>query len=97
VIATITSVFELLTFRVAGTDDVWLAAESRVQTESAYHQPGFLRRMVGRADDGRWLVIQMWASPDEAVAGSAAIASSAAGTDWSSLVTDLEIERFVGA
>jgi hypothetical protein len=90
-------VFDVIMMRLApGTDDAWLAAETRVQTEVAYHQPGFLRRMVGRHDDGRWMVIQMWDSPEHAASGARAIDASPAGSDWRALALDVSVEHFVG-
>lgn len=57
-------VIEILAFRLApGTDeDAFVAADSRVQTEFAYRQPGLLRRTTARADDGGWVVIDLWRS-----------------------------------
>ncbi len=57
-------VIELMRFRLAsGADeDRFLAADRRVQTEFAYHQPGLLRRTTARGHDGTWIVIDVWRS-----------------------------------
>ncbi|MGH9016153.1 MAG: hypothetical protein ACRDY1_00250 [Acidimicrobiales bacterium] len=57
-----------MTFRLAaGADEeAFLAADRRVQTEFAYHQPGLLRRTTGRGAGGTWIVIDLWRGPDDA-------------------------------
>ena len=44
-------VIEIMTFRLAvGVDEsMFRAVDERVQVEFAYHQPGFLRRTLGRS------------------------------------------------
>jgi hypothetical protein len=61
-------VIEIMTFRLRGAVDEaeFLAADRRVQTEFAYHQPGLLRRTTARGDDGEWVVIDLWRSEAEA-------------------------------
>jgi hypothetical protein len=56
------------TFRLkAGiTEDEFLAANERMQTEFVYLQPGFVRRTTARGKDGEWCVIGMWGSRDDA-------------------------------
>jgi hypothetical protein len=57
-------VIETMTFRLADTtgESAFLEADRRVQTEFAYHQPGLLRRTTARAEDGDWIVIDIWQS-----------------------------------
>jgi hypothetical protein len=62
------AMIEILTFRLApGADEAaFLAADRRVQTEYAYHQPGLLRRTTARSEDGTWVVIDLWHSAQDA-------------------------------
>lgn len=91
--------FELLTFRLApGVDEgTFRSVDERVQTEFAYHQPGILRRTLGRHDDGRWLALTIWADADAATAAERAFAASDLGAEFAALVTDVVVERFHGA
>lgn len=59
---------ELLVFSlVEGADEAaFLAADRRVQTEFAYHQPGLLRRTTARGKNDSWAVIDIWASEEAA-------------------------------
>jgi hypothetical protein len=61
-------VIETMIFRLAGTtgEAAFLEADRRVQTEFAYRQPGLLRRTTARADDGEWIVIDVWHSVADA-------------------------------
>lgn len=70
------AVIETMRFRlVAGADEAaFLTADARLQTEFAYQQPGLLRRTTARgegAQAGEWLVIDLWASAEEADACAA--------------------------
>jgi hypothetical protein len=62
------AVIEIVTFRLAGTTDeaAFLAADRRVQTEFAYHQPGLARRTTARGGGGDWIVIDLWATEADA-------------------------------
>ena len=64
---------ETMNFRLAPTttDADFLAADRRVQTEFGYHQPGLVRRTTAGADDGEWIVIDLWRSAAEADACAA--------------------------
>lgn len=90
--------FEILTFRLApGIDEAaFRAIDERVQTEFFYQQPGFLRRTLGRHDDGRWLALTIWADVDAATAADTAFAASDLGAEFTSLVTDAAVDRFRG-
>ena len=58
------------TFRLKDgvSEEDFLAANERMQTEFVYQQPGFVRRTTARTSDGEWLVIGMWSSRSEAAA-----------------------------
>lgn len=92
--------FEITTFRLApGVDEeVFRSLDERVQVEVAYHQPGLLRRSLGRHDDGRWLVLQVWATRDDAEAGRAALDASPFGARFLALLEpgSVVVERFDG-
>lgn len=90
--------FELATFRLApGVDDAaFRVIDERVQVEIAYHQPGFIRRSLGRHPDGRWLVVQVWAGREQAEAGQAVLDVSPIGLEFSSMLTDVVVDRFDG-
>jgi len=49
-----------MTFRLAGDDDGFEAADSRFQQEVAYRQPGLVRRTTAGAADGEWVVVTFW-------------------------------------
>ncbi len=91
--------FEIITFRLAqGVDEAtFRAADTRVQVEFAYHQPGFLRRTLGRQAD-RWLILQVWASGEAAEAASTAFDAAPVGAELMALidVSSLSVERFAG-
>ena len=57
-----------MTFRLKeGADEAaFLDADKRLQAEFAYQQPGLLRRTTARADDGEWIVVDVWGSNEEA-------------------------------
>lgn len=60
------------TFHLADgvSDEAFLEADRRVQTEFAPFQPGFIRRTTARAIDGEWLVETLWGTPDDAEAAA---------------------------
>jgi hypothetical protein len=62
------AVIEIMRFRLPpGADEAgFLAADRRVQEEFARHQPGLLRRTTARAQDGGWIVIDVWRSAADA-------------------------------
>jgi hypothetical protein len=61
-------VIEIMRFRLpAGADEAaFLTADRRVQQDFAYQQPGLLRRTTARAEDGGWIVIDLWRSAADA-------------------------------
>jgi hypothetical protein len=83
------AVIEIATFRLAGDDDSFLAADHRMQTKFAYQQPGCVRRTTARGNDGEWLVMTMWS--DDAAAQAAAAAAEqhpVAVAFWTTVVPD---------
>jgi hypothetical protein len=56
---------EVHTFRVDDAD-AFAAADAEFQQSVAYHRPGLLRRTTARADDGEWVVLAIWDSPERA-------------------------------
>ncbi len=91
--------FEILTFRLApGVDETtFRAIDARVQVEFAYQQPGFVRRTLGRHDDGRWLVITIWADSESGIAAQQAFEADDLGNEFAALLVDVVVERFHGA
>ena len=85
-----------MTFQLApGIDEsTFRAVDGRVQTEFAYHQPGLLRRTLGRRG-AQWLVLQVWASVE---AAQRAFDASPLGSEFMALVDSdsLSVERYEG-
>lgn len=67
-------IIEHHTFRLADgvSDEAFLAADRRVQTEFAPFRAGFVRRTTARGADGEWLVETLWGTPDDAEAAARA-------------------------
>jgi hypothetical protein len=84
------AVIETLTFRLtAGTDDAaFLAADRRLQTEFAYHQPGLVRRTTARSDDGEWFVVTLWSSGSDFDAAAATARSSPVVSEFAALLDE---------
>ena len=57
-----------MTFRLRtdAAEAEFLAADARVQTEFAYHQPGMVRRTTARGQDRDWVVVDLWRSAADA-------------------------------
>ncbi len=47
-------------------ETAFLQADRTLQEEFAYRQPGLLRRTTARAEDGTWIVIDVWRSTEDA-------------------------------
>ena len=62
------AVIEIMRFHLREEADglAFEAADRRLQTEFAYRQPGMLRRTVGRAPDGEWIVVDLWRTGEDA-------------------------------
>ncbi len=90
-------VIEIMTFRLRDQSDVdaFLAIDARVQTEVAYQCQGLLRRTIAR-DSDRWLVLQIWASPEACERGAGALASSALAEIFMAFVdpSTVSVDRF---
>ena len=70
------AVIETMTFRlVKGADEAaFLGVDKRLQTDFAYQQPGLVRRTTARGVDnraGEWVVIDLWATAEDADACAA--------------------------
>ena len=50
----------LFRLRAETSENDFLAADRRLQTDFAYRQPGLLRRTTARSNNGEWLVIDYW-------------------------------------
>jgi hypothetical protein len=59
---------EIMRFRLAPgvQEDDFRRADSALQQNFAYHQPGLIRRTTARDGDGNWIVIDLWRSDAEA-------------------------------
>jgi hypothetical protein len=59
-------------FRLADgvSEERFLAADRRVQTEYSYFRAGFVRRTTARGAGGEWLVETLWGTPDDAEAAA---------------------------
>jgi hypothetical protein len=91
-------VFEILTFRLApGVDEAsFRSLDERLQMGFFYHQPGFVRRTLGRHDDGRWLVLTVWAVDGAAADAQRAFDDSDLGAAFAALMIDVHVDRFRG-
>ena len=61
-------IIETLVFRlVEGADEAaFVDADTRLQTDFAYQQPGLVRRTTARNAAGEWLVVDFWATAADA-------------------------------
>lgn len=84
------TVVEIITLRLGdGVEDTqFLAANQRVESEHVVRQPGFVSRQTARGDDGEWLVIVHWTSPDAADASMATFTSAPATQDFMASIDD---------
>ena len=89
-------VLEICTFTVIGEQDAMRAADARMQTDFAYQQPGLRRRTTARDEDGRWCVVSLWSTPDDAVAAEEAAETNKVAQDfWSRVDADsVSVQRF---
>ena len=80
-------VIDLEIFRLAdGVDeDTFLAVDRAMQQEFVPNLDGFVRRTTALADDGRWLVVTLWFSAEQAVAPP---------DEFTALIADVERSRF---
>jgi hypothetical protein len=91
-------VIEILRFAlVEGADEVaFLEADKLVQVEFAYQQPGLLRRTTARADDGTWVVVDLWQSAEQAEACNERWGADAVTAAFMSFVAEgsVTVERY---
>ena len=92
------AVLEVCTFTLTGSadDDAMRAADARMQTDFAYQQRGLARRTTARDSAGRWCVVTLWQSYDDATAAeSAARTDAVAQAFWSLVDSDsISVQRF---
>ena len=88
----------ITTFRLRPDTDVdaFLALDTRVQTELAYHEAGLVRRTTARSTGGTWLVIEIWRSEEDAAASASDRADSPLHGEYRSMIDGqtLESDRF---
>ena len=91
-------VIEMMTFRLLeGADEEgFRAADRKVQTEFAYHQPGLVRRTTARSEDGAWVVVDLWRSAEHADACTAGWDDDPVAAEFMSFVdpSTVRTERF---
>jgi len=92
------AVLEICTFALAASADdaVMRAADARMQTDFAYQQRGLARRTTAHDDNGRWCVVTLWSSYDDATAAeTAARTDEVAQAFWSLVDADsISVERY---
>lgn len=90
------AVLEVCTFTSSAELEVMHAADARMQTDFSYQQPGLQRRTTARDDDGRWCVVTLWTSLDDAVAADKAARDDDVARHFWSLVDDgsVSVQRF---
>jgi hypothetical protein len=91
-------VIEIMRFRLmpeAGRED-FLAADKRLQSDFAYRQPGLLRRTTAEGDEGQWIVIDLWASIEDADRCAVRWKADPVAQDFMGLVdpSSVVVERF---
>jgi hypothetical protein len=82
------AVIEVAEFALATDEESFAAADKRMQTGFAYQQPGCVRRTTARADDGRWLVLTLWADDAAADSAQAAEHHPVAADFWAHVAPD---------
>jgi len=90
------AVLEICTFTVTADEQALRAADERLQTDFAYQQPGLRRRTTARDDDGRWCIVSLWSSYDEAAAAEVAARTNEVAREfWSMVDADsVSVQRF---
>jgi hypothetical protein len=88
-------VIETTTFRLgAGVDDArFLRADERVRTGFLYRQRGMLRATTARGDAGEWIVVVLWASPDDADAAAAGAGNDEGSAEVMALLDQDTVDR----
>ena len=90
------AVLEICTFTVTADEQALRAADERLQTDFAYQQPGLRRRTTARDDDGRWCIVSLWSSYDEAAAAEVAARTNEVAREFWSMVDagSVSVQRF---
>ena len=90
------AVIEICTFTPVTDTATMRAADARMQTDFAYQQPGLARRTTARDDSGRWCVVTLWASADDAkTADTAARTDDVAQAFWAMIDPEsVSVQRF---
>jgi hypothetical protein len=83
-------VIETRTFRLAaGVDEAsFREADARLQVEFAYRQRGLLRRTAAMGEDGEWLVVNLWRSPEDREAARSAEGDDEAAQAFAVCIVD---------
>jgi heme-degrading monooxygenase HmoA len=90
-------IIETTTFSLAqgATEDAFLAADRRVQSEVIPNQPGFLRRTTARRGE-HWIVVVLWANEADAVAFESVANADPVQTEFDGhlAVGSVEVHRY---
>jgi hypothetical protein len=90
-------IVEIITFRLAAgaSSDEFLAADSKVQSDFYYRQPGIVRRTTARSGDD-WCVVLFWQRMDDAQSAAQASASDPAAARFGALMDHgtVKVERY---
>jgi hypothetical protein len=78
------AVIEVVTFRLAPglSEEEFLDADGRAQSEFFYTQRGLVRRTTARGADGDWVALMLWGSSDDADASAEASRHHATASRW---------------
>ncbi len=92
--------FEIFDFRlVAGADEAsFISADERVQMDFFYQQQGLVRRTTARGENGRFAVITLWGSPEDAEACARNSIGDEAYEAFASFIepSSIEVKRYFG-
>ncbi len=92
--------FEIFEFLlIDGADpESFIAADQRAQMDFFYQQPGLVRRTTARGRDGRWAVITLWGSEEEADACARNSTGDEAYESFMSFIDEssVEVTRYFG-
>ncbi len=92
--------FEIIEFLLkrAADEAAFIEADSRVQMEFFYQQPGLVRRTTSRGEDGQWAVITLWGSPKDSETCAKNSAGDEAYEAFMSFIepSSIEVKRYFG-
>ena len=88
-------VIEITTFALAGdADDArFLRADERMRTGFLYKQPGLVRATTARGRGNEWVVVVLWATPQDADAAAARAEQDPARGELMALVEGSSVVR----